>query len=606
MAVMQRKPIRVLDSASVDRIAAGEVIERPASVVKELVENALDAGARSVRIDVEDGGLASISVDDDGAGIPFRELPLVCERHATSKIVSSADIVQVASFGFRGEAMASIASVSRTTVLSRSEDEDVGGMIRVVGGTIERREPAPRNRGTTITVEDLFYNTPARRKYLKLPQAEKRAVLQTVQSLALAYPEVRWRLTADGVVLLDLLPADSLPARAREILGPACLEHMARFEAQEGGVEIGGLASRPTWTRPTRADQYVFVNRRPVESAPLFQAIRVAFKDVIPPGRFPAVLLFLQVPPGDVDVNVHPAKTEVRLMLERHIFGMVVHALREALDLRSDPSLRPVAGDELPEPGAARGPLQSIAEAQEDYLRRHFSGAASTAPAAAGQPGLFDAARPAAAGDASPPPVPAPEEEAAVAPRQAPFWQLHRTYVCTQTKGGLLLIDQHNSHERILYNEAQKALAAGQLRFPVQQLLFPVTLDLTPLQLQSYQAASADLEKLGFLIQPFGGRSVLVQGIPSSLKNWDEGQLLLDILDDLSGAARGGHAAHDDLLASFACHGAVRAGALLTVPEMQNLLDLLFATDTPLSCPHGRPTMIQFTVEELEKRFGRR
>ncbi len=293
-------------------------------------------------------------------------------------------------------------------------------------------------------------------------------------------------------------------------------------------------------------------------------------------------------------------------MLERHIFGMVVHALREALDLRTDPAFRPVSGDELPSPGASRGPLQSIVEAQEDYLRRHFSGSASTAPAASGQPGLFDATRPApAAGDAAPPAA-AEEEEAAVAPRQAPFWQLHRTYICTQTKGGLLLIDQHNSHERILYNEAQKALAAGQLRFPVQQLLFPVTLDLTPLQLQSYQAASVDLEKLGFLIQPFGGRSVLVQGIPSSLKNWNEGQLLLDILDDLSGSSRSGHAAHDDLLASFACHGAVRAGALLTVPEMQNLLDLLFATDTPLSCPHGRPTMIQYTVEELEKRFGRR
>ncbi|MBK7702690.1 MAG: DNA mismatch repair endonuclease MutL [bacterium] len=608
MAVMQRKPIRVLDSASVDRIAAGEVIERPASVVKELVENALDAGARIVRINVEDGGLAAISVEDDGAGIPFRELPLVCERHATSKIVSSADIVQVASFGFRGEAMASIASVSRTTVLSRTDDEEVGGMIRIVGGAIERREPAPRNRGTTITVEDLFYNTPARRKYLKLPQAEKRAVLQTVQSLALAYPEVRWRLTADGVVLLDLLPADSLPARAREILGPACLEHMARFEAQEGGVVVGGLASRPTWTRPTRADQYVFVNRRPVESAPLYQAIRVAFKDVLPPGRFPSVLLFLQVPAGDVDVNVHPAKTEVRLMLERHIFGMVVHALREALDLRADPSFRPVSGDELPAPGGARGPLQSVAEAQEDYLRRHFSGAASTAPASSGQPGLFDATREAPAALSGDPAasVTGDDESSAIAPRQAPFWQLHRTYICTQTKGGLLLIDQHNSHERILYNEAQKALAAGQLRVPVQQLLFPVTLDLTPLQLQSYQSASADLEKLGFLIQPFGGRSVLVQGIPSSLKNWNEGQLLLDILDDLAGASRTGHAAHDDLLASFACHGAVRAGALLTIPEMQNLLDLLFATDTPLSCPHGRPTMIQYPIEELEKRFGRR
>lgn len=599
---MNRNPIRVLDNASVDRIAAGEVIERPASVVKELVENALDAGATDIRIAIADGGLASITVEDDGHGIPFRELPLAFERHATSKIVSAADITQVASFGFRGEALASIASVSRCTIISRADEEEVGGLIRVVGGVTERREPAPRNRGTTFVVEDLFYNTPARRKYLKTPQAEKKAVLETVNAIALAYPEVRWRLSADDVVVTDLLPADDLPGRVRDVLGAQTLEHLARFSLEEGGLAVGGLASRPTLTRSNRTHQFLYVNRRPIASEALRTAIRLAYKDVIPPGRHPVVLLFLDLPLGDVDVNVHPAKSEVRLMLERHIFGMVMGALRDGLDLRADPAFTPTpTGDPAERPSAERGPLQSLAEAQEDYLRRHF--ASPGEDTRTGQGSLFAGGAAAApTGDA----VPARTTGLDDPPRAAPFWQLHRTYICTQTRGGLLLIDQHNSHERILYNEAQKSLKDGTLRVPVQQLLFPVNLDLTAVQIQAYQAHTDAFERLGFLIQPFGGRAILVQGIPSSLKNWNEGQLLLDILDDLSETGRSGNADHDDLLASYACHGAVRAGALLTVPEMQNLLDLLFATDKPLSCPHGRPTLIQFSREELEQRFGRR
>jgi DNA mismatch repair protein MutL len=605
MNPIQRKPIRVLDSASVDRIAAGEVIERPASVVKELVENSLDAGARSIRIQIADGGLAAITVEDDGHGIPFAELPLAFERHATSKIVSSADITRIESFGFRGEAMASIASVSRCTILTRTADEEIGGMIQVAASSFERREPAPRNQGTTVTVEDLFFNTPARRKYMKSPQAEKKAVLQAVEAIALAYPEVRWRLSADGAVLLDLLAADSLPARARDVLGVPVMEHLARFELEEGGLSVGGLASRPTWTRPSRSQQYIYVNRRPVYSAALAQAVRLAYKDVIPPGRHPTLLLFIQVPHGDVDVNVHPAKTEVRLVLERHIFGMVLKALREGLDLRSDPGFAPLDGQQggATEPvSTAKGPLQSLAEAQRDYLERRYD-VVEGGPVSR-QPSLF-----ASAGRLSGTEVEHGPQVEGVEPastRQAAFWQLHRTYICTQTKGGLLVIDQHNSHERILYNEAKKAIAGGELRVPVQQLLFPVNLDLTPLQVQAYQSHLEELSRLGFLIQPFGGRTLLIQGIPTSLKNWRDGQLLLDILDDLSESGRSDNAANDDLLASYACHGAVRAGALLTVPEMQNLLDRLFATDTPLSCPHGRPTLIQFTVEELEKRFGRR
>ncbi|HPF34000.1 MAG TPA: DNA mismatch repair endonuclease MutL [Candidatus Krumholzibacteria bacterium] len=607
MSVTVRKPIRVLDSASVDRIAAGEVIERPASVVKELVENALDAGASSIRVSIREGGAALIAVDDDGHGIPFKELPLVFERHATSKIVSAADILQVSSFGFRGEAMASIASVARVTLLSRVAEEEVGGLIRVSGSVHEKREPAPRNRGTTITVEDLFFNTPARRKYMKAPQAEKKAIIHVVNSIAMAYPEVRWRLEDDGQTIIDLLPADSLPARARDILGPGVAEHLARFDLEEKGIAVGGLASRPTVTRPNRSAQYLYVNRRPIRSQQLAMAVQQAYREVIPPGRHPVTIIFIQVPLGEVDVNVHPAKTEVRLMLERSIFSLIHRGLRDGLDLRSHAAFH-VQPDRHEHATDQAGPLERLAAAQEDYLRRQFTdpGADPRPDQRSGQGSLF-APRPADDGGA---PVPAAGEirtQGDSSPlRSAPFWQLHRTYICTQTKGGLVIIDQHNSHERILYNEALKAIADGAFAVPVQQLLFPVTLDLTALQVQAYQMHQAQLERLGFLIQPFGGRSILIQGIPSSLRNWEEGRLLLDILDDLSEHERGQNDDTHDLVASFACHGAIRAGALLTVPEMQNLVDKLFATDVPLSCPHGRPTLIQFSTEELERRFGRR
>ncbi len=602
--------IQLLDGATIDRIAAGEVIERPASVVKELVENALDAGATSITIKMEDGGLTSLVIEDDGSGIPFRDLPLAFERHATSKITAAADIMHVGSFGFRGEALASIAAVSRIRCVSRFMGEDMGGMIEIEGGELVRREPAPRNAGTTITVDDLFYNTPARRKFMRTAQAERRAILKLVTKFALAHREVRWLVRHDKDVLLDLLPAPSLTDRTRDLLGPAVIDHLARFRFEKGGFSIGGLASRPTFTRGNREHQFLFINRRPVQNPALSQAIFQAYREVIPAGRHPVVIAFLEIPAGEVDVNVHPAKTEVRLLLEREIFGMLKKSLQEGLSLRQADELRPwVAGQDAP--AGTGAPLAGIATAQDDYLREHFQRGGSAGyeyrGVPQGQGELFgsralrdDPAQQTGSGVVS-----EPSGTGADALHPAPFWQLHRTYIVTQIRGGLVLIDQHNSHERILYNEAQKALAAGGRRVPTQQLLFPAHLDLTPGQVQAWQGHASELGAMGFTIEPFGGQSILVQGLPASVKNWHEGQLLLDILDDLSWDEHPSQEHQVDLLASYACHGAVRAGEPLTVPEMQNLVDQLFATDTPLSCPHGRPTLIQFSLAELEKRFGR-
>jgi DNA mismatch repair protein MutL len=612
---MARTPakIRVLENSTIDRIAAGEVIERPASIVKELVENALDAGARNITISLEDGGLTSLAVEDDGHGIAFRDLPLAFERHATSKIATAADIMQVSSFGFRGEALASIASVSLVKCISRIASEELGGMIELNGGEIIRREPAPRNPGTTITVRDLFFNTPARRKYMKTAQAEKRAVMKLLTQLALAHQDVRWLVKSGGDVAMDLRAASSLTDRAGDLLGASVLNHLARFEFEKGGFSIGGLASRPTWTRGNREQQYIFINRRPVENRALSQAIVQAYREVVPGGRHPVVIAFLQVPFGEVDVNVHPAKTEVRLLLEREIFGMLKKALTEGLSLRRADDLRPWRGEEEDGADDTSGDApQRIEQAQDDYLRRYFQRGASAGyefkGVPEGQGELFGAAamrpRPGtAAGDAGDPFAGAGPDPL----HAAPFWQLHRTYIVTQIRGGLVLIDQHNSHERILYNQAQQALAAagGGGGVPTQQLLFPAHLDLTPGQVQAWQTHANQLQAMGFTIEPFGGQSILVQGIPASLKNWNEGGLLLDILDDLAWDDKPSQENQVDLLASFACHGAVRAGEPLTVPEMQTLVDQLFATDTPLSCPHGRPTLIQYSLAELEKRFGR-
>jgi DNA mismatch repair protein MutL len=604
--------IRVLDNATIDRIAAGEVIERPASIVKELVENALDAGARHITVTMEDGGLTSLVVDDDGHGIPFAQLPLAFERHATSKIAAAADIMQVSSFGFRGEALASIASVSQVKCVSRCEDEDLGGMLELVGGELVRREPAPRNRGTTITVKDLFYNTPARRKFAKTAQAEKRAIMKLLTQLALAHQDVRWLVKSGADVALDLRPAKSLTDRARDLFGASVMDHLARFELEKGGFSIGGLASRPTWTRGNREQQFIFINRRPVENRALSQAIVQAYREVVPGGRFPVVIAFLQVPSGEVDVNVHPAKTEVRLLLEREIFGMLKSALSEGLSLRRSGEMRPWAGGpEVPRAGDGDTP-ESSAQAQDDYLRSYFQRGASAGyefkGVPRGQGELFGSAalrKPAVGEDGDA--VAGTYAGSGEAPlHSAPFWQLHRTYIVTQIRGGLVLIDQHNSHERILYNEAKRSLeATGGYGVPTQQLLFPAHLELTPGQTQAWQTHAGPLTAMGFTIEPFGGQSILVQGIPASLKNWSEGRLLLDILDDLAWDDKPSQENQVDLLASYACHGAVRAGEPLTVPEMQNLVDQLFATDTPLSCPHGRPTLIQFSLAELEKRFGR-
>jgi len=600
-----RRSIRLLDPGCVERIAAGEVVERPASVVKELVENALDAGAEHIRVTLRRGGLDAIVIKDDGHGIPERELPLAVERHATSKIAGAGDLMDIGTYGFRGEALASISAVSRFSLRSRAADEEVGARLDVVGGRLERREAMARHRGTSVEVRDLFFNLPARKAFSKGEGAERRAVVQAVTAIALCRPSVAFRLEADGQVVLDLPVAMDLETRAHGVFGASVAERLRRFEGEAQGLRVEGLCSLPTYTRGNRTGQYVFVNRRPVFDKAIAHAISSAYRDVIPPARFPVVLLFVEVPAARVDVNVHPAKTEGRLRDEGAIHTLVRQSIRDALNLRhEEPEL---AGTP---PGPEERARETIARAAEAGLLEGPTEGYERGPRWSlkkDAPTLFDA------------PV-LGESPGRFVPQGAPvdpglggqlpgdgtplFWQLHNTFVLTQIRGALVIVDQHNSHERILYDAAKRALAGQGV--PTPQLLFPVTLVLTPEEPPAYEAQREALEDIGFLTEPFGGATVLVRGIPSDLRNWNDGALLRDVLADLAEAGRGGQDPREALLASTSCHGAVRAGERLTVPEMQSLMDRLFATDLPYSCPHGRPTLIRLGLPELERRFGRR
>jgi DNA mismatch repair protein MutL len=599
---LERRPIRLLEPGCIERIAAGEVIERPASVVKELVENSLDAGATSVRVSVRRGGLEEIVVEDDGHGIPVRELPLAVERHATSKITGSGDLGSINTFGFRGEAVSSIASVSRFSMRSRHVDEDVGGRIDLLGGALDRREPVARHPGTFTRVRDLFYNVPARREFMRSEAAERRAIAQALTGLALANPGVGFRLEANESVVFDLPVALDLETRVHGIFGSSVAEQLRRFEGEAAGMRVEGMVSLPTYTRGNRTGQFCFVNRRSVFDKGLAHAISAAFRDVIPPGRFPLCVLFLDIPTSRVDVNVHPTKAEIRLRDEGAAHELVRHAIRSALDLHREPAERTV--------GEATGITRESAEEREGRTLRELVENATWGASEGRTDGPRWSRRhegPSLFGPGAMEPVKVEQVRADVdrdATESGALWQVHNTFILTQIRGALVIVDQHNSHERILYDQGRLALDGKPVA--VQQLLFPATLELSPDELTAYEVHASDLERVGFVTEPFGGSTILVRGIPSGLRNWNDGVLLRDVLADLADNRAESSDPRESILASMSCHGAIKAGEKLTTAEMQSLIDRLFATDQPYSCPHGRPTVIRIGLPELERRFGRR
>jgi len=608
--------IRLLDSNTVNRIAAGEVVERPASALKELVENALDAGARHIDIRISGGGRALLSVTDDGHGMTADELPVAVERHATSKLGDVSDLESIATLGFRGEALPSIGSVSRMTVASRAAGADAAWRIHVEGGAVGQIEPAALDRGSRIEVRDLFYATPARLKFLKTDRTETANAVDAVRRLAMAHPDVSidMREGERRLFRAEAGPADPDAARRARlggILGNQFVENAVAIDAEREGIRLTGLAGLPTYSRGNAQHQYLFVNGRPVRDKLLAGAVRGAYADFLARDRHPVLALFVDLPPALVDVNVHPAKAEVRFRDAGLVRGLIVSGLRHALaeaGHRASTSVSQAAlGAARPGIGSGYGrPPQRPAGFGEAAARWQDAQAPYEPEPAQGRfSGTLDAPS-ARDGESAPTATDPPETPAVDYPLGAARGQIHETYIVTQTADGLVIVDQHAAHERLVYERMKRALADGGVAR--QMLLLPDVVELEPDAAARLVARAEEFAGLGLVIEPFGEGAVVVRETPALLGATDTARLLRDLADDLAEFEEGLTLKEklEDVCATMACHGSVRAGRRLTVAEMNALLREMEATPHSGQCNHGRPTYVELRLKDIERLFGRR
>ena len=591
--------IRRLPPELVDRIAAGEVVERPASALKELVENALDAGARNVAIRLSGGGAGLIEVVDDGYGMSPDEMRLALERHATSKLPDDS-IDRVTSFGFRGEALPSIASVSRLTLESRTAGAD-GWQVEVDHGRRVGDGPAALPPGTRIRVEQLFEKVPARRKFLRSPRAEYAASLDAVRRLAMARADVAFSLEHDGRKILSLQPG-SPPARVAALLAAELEKHGVGIDCVRDGLGLTGVVSLPTFNRGVADQQYLFVNSRPVKDRLLVGALRAAYRDLIARDRHPIAALFLEVPLEEVDVNVHPAKTEVRFQDPAAVRGLIVGGLRAALDAESHRSAAreqlaaPVVwttSQDMGHPGEIESPNPFLPEAPAFVGASHYGVREERA--------LFTGIRV----------EPAARAEPAVEPLQSyPLGvargQVANTYIVAEAEDGLVIVDQHAAHERLVLEKLRAARAGGTV--PRQALLIPEVVELDEPDCDRLEGAMAELSDLGLELERFGPTSILVRSVPAALRGPDVARLLGDLAGEIAelGSALSLKERLDHVEATIACHGSVRAGRILSVADMNALLREMEVTPRSGQCNHGRPTWVKLAHSDIEKLFGRK
>jgi DNA mismatch repair protein MutL len=610
--------IRTLPDDVARRIAAGEVVERPASVVKELVENAVDAGARRVTVMTVGGGESLIEVRDDGSGMSREDVELAPHNFSTSKIADASDLERIRTYGFRGEALASISAVSRFELVSSDDVRGEGWRVHIAGKEILERGPAPHARGTTVRVQDLFFNTPARKRFLKSSITERKRILETILAFALILPDVEIHYVDDGRHVLDLLPSASWRERVAAVLGSMTMRHMVEAESESGGTRIHGFVSLPTHTRGNRFSQFFFVNRRAVRERTLVHALQDAYRNVIPYKRYPVAVLSVDIPAEEVDVNVHPSKLEVRVRNERAVFAALRGAVKQALTAKSEAALAVGVGARAVEAPAesgmgswsepsqgvmfrAVGSEERIRDAFIDYQARREARAAQSAETGEAQLAPWPSATLQAPGSA---PVPREEMTPAVPADDALYWQFNQTYIFIQVRGGVVVIDQHAAHERVIFDWSMRLMQDAAP--PSQQILFSIPIELSVRELEVFKTSRALFQKLGFTLEPFGGTSILVRGYPQGLKNWADGRLLLQIFDDIIADRAPGNTLQEKLIASYACRSAIKAGQRLSVDEMKLLADQLFAVDNPYSCPHGRPTIYRLSLEEIARWFHRR
>jgi len=583
--------IRILPELLISQIAAGEVVERPASVLKELLENALDADSSTIQVVLEQGGAKRVQVEDDGAGIPRDQLPLALARHATSKIHSLDELEAVATLGFRGEALASIAAVSRLTIATRTADSPHAYAIRAEGASIGEVEPTARAPGTTVSVSDLYFNTPARRKFLRTEATELAHCDEAFRRLALAHPEHAFTLRHNGRVSHSLRRAP-LGDRAAALLGREFFEASLPVEAAAGALRLYGLAGSPHAARARADMQYFFVNGRFVRDRVLAHAAREAWRELLHGERQPAYVLFLELDPRGVDVNVHPAKTEVRFRDARAVHQFILHAVSRALAPGAGEA--PVAYAELAAAPAARpgaapaGVQQSFALAQTSAAYADFVASAARAAPAASAAALQT------------------EVHAEAAPPLGyALAQLHGIYILAQNAAGLVLVDMHAAHERIVFEHLRTSLETGQIER--QTLLVPAAFRAEPIEIATVGEHPEALERLGLELDVLGPDSLAVRAAPAALAGGDLPALAREVLAELRefGAAQVLATRRDELLGGMACHAAVRAHRSLTLPEMNALLREMEATERSGSCNHGRPTWYQLTLADLDKLFLR-
>ncbi len=586
--ISDRPVIRQLDEAAVNRIAAGEVVERPASAVKELVENALDAGARRIGVDIAGGGKTLIRVTDDGCGMTGDDLPLALSRHATSKIDGS-DLLAIHSFGFRGEALPSLGAVGRLTIRSRAAGHD-GAEVTVDGGRMAPVRPAAMVRGTVVELRDLFYATPARLKFLRTDRAETMAVAEVIRRLALAEPGVAFVLRdvtdgGEGRVLVTA-EADDATGRAARIIGRDFADNALWVDLARDGLRLTGLAGLPTYARGSSVAQYLAVNGRPVQDRSLLGALRAAYFDVLSRDRHPAAVLNITCPPERVDVNVHPAKSEVRFREPDAVRSLIVGGLRAAIAGAGHRASTTVGDATL---AAMQPRVYQMDRPSQGALRAAY---AAQAP----MPGFAEA--PAAR-------IESPSTHDETLPLGAAKAQLHGNYIIAQTATGMVIVDQHAAHERLVYERLKAQVAGG---IAAQALLIPEIVELSPADAARLLDLAADLRALGLTVEPFGGSAVAVRTTPAILGPVDAAPLIRDILDELAdlGASTTLRSRIDAVLSRMACHGSVRSGRALRADEMNALLREMEATPGSGQCNHGRPTHVVLGLADIERLFGRR
>ena len=612
------RTIEVLPDLVANQIAAGEVVERPASVVKELVENALDARATRIDIDIERGGKRRIRVTDDGVGMGREDALTSLDRHATSKIRTAVDLQSVGTFGFRGEALPSIAAVSRMTLETKEDSDPLGTRVRVNGGTITGFDDAPRRRGTTVEVSTLFYNAPARSKFLKAVGAEARAVSDVVSVLALANASVGFGLTSGGRVLLDLPPASDLTARVAALWGREAATTLIAVSTESDGMEVRGLIQRPDAAKSGFRRAHLFVNGRPFRSRALLASVDRGYRTTISERVRPWAFLYLRMPSGTVDMNVHPAKAEVRFRDAAAVESFVEEAVRAALTsdssaatLDAQPPAPQLLVRELRPPRASG---KSEVESQTALFLSADVTVPSDSAASSGATASSEATISSGAADDSSDaatrrqdhedgdgvePIPVVDER----PR---LWQVLNTYVLAETREGLIIIDQHSAHERILFERLSRAFEeSGQTG---QRLLFPLTIRLSKAEFEQVEALTGILNRVGFAVEGFGGNTIIVHAVPDPHPYFDPERCLREMIDDLvagSDLTRSAKNQHERIAMTFACKGAIKAGQRLSEIEMQELFDQLFDTELPYHDVHGRPTIVRLSKSELERKFGR-